>query len=650
LGVITMADTTFTPGAEFLVNTTTANDQLNPSITALSDGGYIIVWQSSGQDGSGYGVYAQRYNASGVKVGAETLINDFVNDDQILPVITALNGGGYVIAWQSDTLDGYGRGIVAQRYDAAGAKVGSETVVNTFTDYNQTSPAITALNDGGYIIAWTSIVQDSSGTGVYAQRFNANGGMVGSETLINTTTDGNQSNVAITALSNGGYVITWNSHNQDGGDDLGVFAQIYNSAGEPVTMETQINTFFNSEQSNPSITALSNGGFIITWQSYEQDESGSGIYAKRFNSSGVLVGSETIINTTTSGNQLSPVVAALSDGGYVITWVSAGQDGSGYGIYAQRFNASGSPVGSETLINTYTTNNQEAPSITALSDGGYVITWHSYGQDGSGWGIYAKQFSPFVNTAPALTGSQSTLTAGTEDTAYVVTAAQLLAGFTDADNDTLSVTGLTASNGTVVNNGDGTYTITPAANFNGAMTLSYSVSDGAATTAATLGYTVTAVNDAPALTGSQSTLSAGVEDTAYVVTAAQLLAGFTDADNDTLSVTGMSASNGTVVNNGNGTYTITPSANFNGAVTLNYNVSDGTTTTAATLGYTLTAVNDPTRAIGSSTTAGSEFLVNTATLNHQFSPDIVALSDGGFVVTWSSIQDGSGFGSLFPKI
>jgi len=92
-------------------------------------------------------------------------------------------------------------------------------------------------------------------------------------------------------------------------------------------------------------------------------------------------------------------------------------------------------------------------------------------------------------------GTQSVLASGAEDTAYTVTAAQLLAGFSDVDNDTLSVTGLTASNGTVVDNGNGTFTITPAANFNGSMTLSYSVSDGTATIAATLGLNIAAVVD-----------------------------------------------------------------------------------------------------------------------------------------------------------
>ncbi len=77
---------------------------------------------------------------------------------------------------------------------------------------------------------------------------------------------------------------------------------------------------------------------------------------------------------------------------------------------------------------------------------------------------------------------------GTEDTAYTVTLADLLAGFSDVDGDELSVTGLTASNGTAVENEDRSWTITPSANFNGQVTLSYSVTDSTATVAGSLSY------------------------------------------------------------------------------------------------------------------------------------------------------------------
>ena len=146
-----------------------------------------------------------------------------------------------------------------------------------------------------------------------------------------------------------------------------------------------------------------------------------------------------------------------------------------------------------------------------------------------------------------------------------------------------------------------------AANYNGNDTLTITTSDKGNTgtdpglTGGTgfeqdvdsIPITVAAVNDAP--TGAATAvLAAGAEDTAYTVSGSSLLAGFSDVDTgDTLSVAGLTASNGTLVNNGNGTYTITPTANFNGAVTLSYNVVDGHGgSIAATQSYTLAAVND----------------------------------------------------------
>ena len=113
------------------------------------------------------------------------------------------------------------------------------------------------------------------------------------------------------------------------------------------------------------------------------------------------------------------------------------------------------------------------------------------------------------NLAAALTGAQAVLANGSEDTAYTVSTASLLTGYTDANGDTLSVANVTASNGSVTDNGDGTYTVTPTANFNGAVTLSYSVTDGnGGSTAASLGFTLAAVNDAPtALALSNSTVA-----------------------------------------------------------------------------------------------------------------------------------------------
>ncbi|MFM2059177.1 MAG: hypothetical protein RLY71_3562, partial [Pseudomonadota bacterium] len=104
---------------------------------------------------------------------------------------------------------------------------------------------------------------------------------------------------------------------------------------------------------------------------------------------------------------------------------------------------------------------------------------------------------------------------------------------------------------------------------------------------------ITAVNDAPVLSGNAAPLATGTEDTLYTLTQADLLQGWTDADGDTLGIAGLSATHGTLADNGQGGWIFTPDAHFNGTVELNYLVTDGQgSTIAATRSLQLAAVND----------------------------------------------------------
>ncbi len=158
----------------------------------------------------------------------------------------------------------------------------------------------------------------------------------------------------------------------------------------------------------------------------------------------------------------------------------------------------------------------------------------------------------------------------------------------DVDGDTLSITTATSPNGTVVVNPDGTITFTPAANFNGPTTITYTISDGNGGTAtATINITVDGVNDTPVANPSTATTN---EDTPVIV---PVLANDTDADGDPLTVSSASAPNGTVTINANGTVTYTPNANFNGTDTITYTISDGRGGfSTSTVTVTVVAVND----------------------------------------------------------
>ncbi|WP_165493836.1 calcium-binding protein [Azotobacter chroococcum] len=378
------------PGGELRVNSTTASDQRDPSIAALTDGGFVVSWMSVNQDSSGWGIYAQRYGADGAPFG-EWLVNTTTASNQEQPSIAALSDGGFVITWMSSVQDGSGYGIYAQRFGADGTPIGAELQVNTTTFDLQALPGIATLTDGGFVITWMSSVQDGSGYGIYAQRFGADGTPIGAELQVNTTTASNQRVPNIAALAGGGFVVGWASNGQDG-SGYGIYAQRFGTNGTPIGTELQVNTTTANSQEQPSIAALSDGGFVVTWMSQGQDGSGTGIYAQRYAADGAPLGGELRVNTTTASDQSLPSIAALSDGGFVVTWTSTGQDGSGTGIYAQRYTADGAPLGGELRVNATTANTQEQPNIAALADGGFVVTWQSYDQDGSGYGIYAQRY------------------------------------------------------------------------------------------------------------------------------------------------------------------------------------------------------------------------------------------------------------------
>ncbi len=107
---------------------------------------------------------------------------------------------------------------------------------------------------------------------------------------------------------------------------------------------------------------------------------------------GDTVGSEFIVNTETENHQSSPSIAMDADGDFVISWFSYDQDGGDDGVYAQRYQADGTAAGNEFLVNTETASNQREPSIAMDADGDFVISWFSHDQDGSSYGVYAQRY------------------------------------------------------------------------------------------------------------------------------------------------------------------------------------------------------------------------------------------------------------------
>ncbi|WP_445630825.1 beta strand repeat-containing protein [Nostoc sp. DSM 114167] len=642
---------------EFKVNTYTNNDQINPAVAMDADGDFIISWTSNGQDGSGYGVYAQRYNSTGVAIGGEFQVNTNTNGNQLNSTVAIDADGDFVISWESQ--DGSGSGIYAQRYNSSGVAVGGEFQVNTSTNNNQVNPTIAIDTNGNFVISWQSSGQDGSSYGVYAQRYSSAGLAIGGEFKVNTHTESSQYNPTIAMDANGDFVISWQSYYQDG-SYLGIYAQRYNSAGSAIGNEFQVNTYTQGNQFNPTVAMDATGDFVISWQSYGQDGSGDGIYAQRYTSAGAAIGAEFKVNTHTEGNQFNPTVAMDADGDFIISWTSNSQDGSGSGIYAQRYNSAGVAIGGEFLVNTNTNNDQANPAVAMDATGDFVISWQSDGQDGSGHGIYAQlnnnsgapptitpsSASALTYTENATTTIDSGITVSDTDSPNLASATvRITSGFVSAE-DILAFTNQNGITGSY-NSSTGVLTLigsATVANYQAALrsitytnssdnpsttprTISFIVNDGTAnSTAVTRNINITAVNDAPVATATNSALAytenattvidsgitvSDLDSTNLASATISITSGFVSAQ-DTLAFTNQNGITGSY-NSSTGVLTLTGSstvANYQAALrsitytnssdnpsttprTISFIVNDGTAnSTAVTRNINITAVND----------------------------------------------------------
>jgi len=400
-------------GAEFRVNTYTTNSQASPSVAADGKGNFVVVWASLYQDGSSDGVFGQEFGASGAAQGPEFRVNTYSSGSQYLPSVARAPDGRFVVVWTSDGQDGSSAGVFGQQFGASGAPQGPEFQVNTYTTSQQYRPSVAVDAAGNFVVVWTSVGQDGSQIGVFGRRFDMSGSAQGPEFRANTYTSGYQGLSSVAMAPDGRFVVVWNSNGQDGSGN-GVFGQRYDASGTPLGGEFQVNTYTTNNQFDPSVAFDASANFVVVWNSQSGDGSGFGVFGQRYDASGTPLGGEFQVNTHTVGYQGYPSIASDASGNFLVAWHSAGQDGSGLGAYAQRYDASGTARGGEFRINTFTTGEQQTPAVASDPSGNFVATWSSFGQDGSGFGIYAQRYGGLLPAALAVDASPSASSNGNQ--------------------------------------------------------------------------------------------------------------------------------------------------------------------------------------------------------------------------------------------
>ncbi|MCX6922365.1 MAG: hypothetical protein NT154_03990 [Verrucomicrobia bacterium] len=285
--------------------------------------------------------------------------------------------------------------------------IGVEYAIGGSLPGDQASPQLGLKVSGGYLV-WEDNNTDGDGLGISALRLDSSfSGSLGPSFRVNNIGVEDQEHPQVSLLHDGGAVFVW----QGGAQGYQhIYARVRSSSNEWATADVQVNSFTNNYQVDPVVTTLANGNVAVAWASFNQVASTSmqDVYAQVLSPTGDKLTSELQVNQlVTSYNQRNPAIAALSDGRFVVVWLSEQQTSSeangntvaingtaSVDVYARIFTAAGVPSGGECLLNT-SANTCSSPQVSAGAGGTFMVVWAEKERMATtnGWDILARAFS-----------------------------------------------------------------------------------------------------------------------------------------------------------------------------------------------------------------------------------------------------------------
>lgn len=368
------------PTERLHVNVTTAGDQVLPTVARSRTGDFTVLWESPGQDGDGDGIFAQSYIhqfGGGARALGEFRVNLTTVNQQDAPAACIDGSGRLVAVWESLGQDGSGWGIYGQRFDLAGNRLGAEFAVNGSSAGDQQLPDVGCEVDGSFTVVWESAVQDGDSGGVFARRFASDGQPLGPELQINTHTAGRQWGARIARNDAGEAFVVWQSDGQDG-SGAGVYGRFYDGDGVPRSGELRINGFTSGNQAAPDVSMTGRDTAIVVWRGAGPGDA-AGAWGRRFSITRPAplppVANEFVVNTSTPGYQSGGAVSSDAAGNFVVIWRDSYLDR--LDLTGQLFSSTGARRGSEFQVNVpgLSTRNIGYPRVASDAAGNFVVVW-----------------------------------------------------------------------------------------------------------------------------------------------------------------------------------------------------------------------------------------------------------------------------------
>lgn len=323
-------------GDEFQINTTTAGNQTEPSVAMDAVGNFVVAWHGPGA--SEEDIFAQRLDPNGQSVGVEFPVNSYTDGRQRYPKVAMNPAGAFAVVWESETVlaEQSVPAICCQLYDANGTAVAEELQVSLEPDSRY--PHVAMDGSGNFAVVW---LQDTSSNAIIARLYHADGTARTGPFEVSTIRFSSVTRPSIAMNGTGCFVVAW-----DGDPDLAslddVHARLYEPNGTAMGEQFTVNTGRAGAQQYPAVAINNSREFVIVWNSrVDPNVNERDIFARQYDSSGNAVGGEFQVNTYAAGDQRHPAVAIKETSESITVWQSDEQDGSGYGIFGQTVPALG---------------------------------------------------------------------------------------------------------------------------------------------------------------------------------------------------------------------------------------------------------------------------------------------------------------------
>jgi len=300
---------------EFRVHTYFLRNQMYPCVSLDAASNFLCTWDSYNQDGTVYSVFGQWYTPDVVRDGPEFCQHVTTEGNQIHSNTAMWPDGSYLIVWQSYGHDGDGWGVYGQRYGADRNMVGPEFRLSAMTADHQQYPTVSAFDDGRFVVSWDTWDPSWNPIGVYGRVFDADGAPLTGDIACSSGTSG--ANWARCATVGDNFAVAWEAADSSG---LGVYAALFDVSGARIRGPWRANTYTPNHQENMNISAKSDGVFIVVWESQYQDGSEYGVYGQAYWPDGTPLGSEFRGSTTTASGQHNPCISLDDYGRFVLSW------------------------------------------------------------------------------------------------------------------------------------------------------------------------------------------------------------------------------------------------------------------------------------------------------------------------------------------